>query len=279
MSNSRTRGYSSRPEPPPTYSEKDKGNEVSLFESSSDLIIGIDFGTTYTGVAYAHTAGILGNAENMTTMDMKRAAEKIHVIRTWPNQSNYFAEKTPSIIAYHTSPPTWGAKVKAKDKPQVAHFKLGLQENLGEHYFKKSLPNATPSILGGYLSNHNWRHEDFPHKEAVDYVGDYLKCVRDHVLKEILPSRYGEQFLKNQQTSYVLTVPAIWSDKAKELTRKAAITAGIPAKKLMLISEPEAAALFCATLCPEADLHKGDRFLICDAGGGTVVCPHLRKLT
>jgi len=39
----------------------------------------------------------------------------------------------------------------------------------------------------------------------------------------------------------------------------------------MLITEPEAAALYCATLCKEVDLKIGNRFLICDAGGGTVV--------
>jgi hypothetical protein len=43
-------------------------------------------------------------------------------------------------------------------------------------------------------------------------------------------------------------------------------------RKLMLITEPEAAALACATLCDEVDLREGDRFLVCDAGGGTVVC-------
>jgi len=78
--------------------------------------------------------------------------------------------------------------------------------------------------------------------------------------------------LQNQQISYVITVPAIWSDKAKDLTRQAAIAAGILGKKLTLITEPEAAALFCASLCQEVDLQEGDRFLICDAGGGTVVC-------
>ena len=88
----------------------------------------------------------------------------------------------------------------------------------------------------------------------------------------MLPNRFGERFLQNQKLSYVLTVPAIWSDKAKELTRQAALTAGIKRENLTLITEPEAAALYCATLCNEVDLQPGDRFMICDAGGGTVVC-------
>jgi hypothetical protein len=181
---------------------------------------------------------------------------------------------------------------------------LGLQENVGGHYLKKT---ATPqktllgglfnkrvtmagaddltastanlslaeggSVLGGYLSDHNWKHPKMPHKKAVDYASDYLTRIVDHVLHESLPRQFGASFLENQQISYVVTVPAIWSDKAKDLTRQAAVRAGIDQSKLMLITEPEAAALYCATLCKEADLKEGDRFVVCDAGGGTVVSP------
>lgn len=241
----------------------------------SDLIIAIDFGTTFTGVAYAHAAG----AHNATTSpaDMVRAADKVYVVKNWPSQGNQFQEKTPSILSYASDPPGWGANVKIKDEPRIAHFKLGLQENIGRHYLNRSLP-TTSSVLGGYLSDHNWRHPKLPHKTALDYAGDYLTRVREYVTAQVLPSRYGAKFLQNQQISYIITVPAIWSDKAKDLTRRAAVTAGIPRKKLMLITEPEAAAVFCATLCKEVDLQAGDRFLICDAGGGTVVCPSSFKV-
>lgn len=246
-------------------------NVSPVFESRSDLVISIDFGTTFTGVAYAHTGG----TDTTSNSNILRAAERIAVVKSWPSQSNQYAEKTPSIISYRNSlHPTWGANVKPKDEPQVAHFKLGLQEDIGTHYGRNGINRIkpkSPSVLGGYLTDYNWKHPSLPDKEAVDYVSDYLSCIRNYVLKEILPSRYGAQFLENQQISYILTVPAIWSDKAKELTRQAATTAGIPRNKLTLITEPEAAALFCATLCKEVDLFEGDRFLICDAGGGTVV--------
>jgi molecular chaperone DnaK (HSP70) len=42
---------------------------------------------------------------------------------------------------------------------------------------------------------------------------------------------------------YVVTVPAVWSDKAKDATLQAAIIAGIETKQIFLVSEPEAAAL------------------------------------
>ena len=248
------------PRPPPERSEE---NEYSAFESHADLVIGIDFGTTFTGVAYA----LSGKVVKSHSPDMSRIAEKLVVIRAWPGAAN--AEKIPTVLAYHTSPPAWGVRVKLSDEPRVSHFKLGLQD-LGSHY-KKASSVEDFSLLGGYLDDHNWRHPSLPDKQAVDFAADYLANVCQYVLRESLPKHYGRQFLQRQQISYVVTVPAIWSDKAKELTRQAACRAGIPRRKLMLITEPEAAAVYCATLCREVDLSAGDRFLICDAGGGTVV--------
>jgi hypothetical protein len=43
---------------------------------------------------------------------------------------------------------------------------------------------------------------------------------------------------------FVLTVPATWSDKAKDKTLSAAIKASIQPQDVSLISEPEAAALY-----------------------------------
>jgi hypothetical protein len=271
----------------------------SAFESSCDLVIGIDFGTTFTGVAYAHT----GTVQSSSSTSI---ADRVVIIRAWPSASSHYAEKTPTVLSYNTKPPTWGGKVRSSDDPQVAYFKLGLQENVGGHYLKKTAPlkplfgglfnkrvsnvpagaddlaasasslslaEGGTSVLGGYLSDHNWKHPKLPNMKAVDYASDYLTRIVDHVLHESLPRQFGASFLENQQISYVVTVPAIWSDKAKDLTRQAAVRAGIDQSKLMLITEPEAAALYCATLCKEADLKDGDRFVVCDAGGGTVVSP------
>lgn len=67
----------------------------------------------------------------------------------------------------------------------------------------------------------------------------------------------------------------MWSDHAKNSMRKAAILAGLikaddPQDRLLLISEPEAAALYCEKMCEQVNLNRGDRMMICDAGGGTV---------
>src|SRR5947207_1121281 len=243
----------------------------------SELVIGIDFGTTYTGVAYAISSSISRERFSPRTLaEAEALIEKVRIIKNWPNAVQQSAEKTPTMLAYENGQMVaWGAKVKPNHKTQIAiaHFKLGLHENVGRHYGNESSNSA--SLLGGFLRNSNWRHESLPNKSAIDYTTDYLTQVRKYITDSVLPSHYGKTYLNSQEISYALTVPAIWSDKAKDLTRKAAIQAGINADKLVLISEPEAAALYCATMCTEVDLQDGDRFLVCDAGGGTVVTPYL----
>ncbi|CEL07319.1 hypothetical protein ASPCAL10479 [Aspergillus calidoustus] len=69
---------------------------------------------------------------------------------------------------------------------------------------------------------------------------------------------------------FVLTVPAVWSDKAKDATLRAAIKAGAPAQGISLVSEPEAAALYTLRAIQPCLIARNDVFIVCDAGGGTV---------
>ena len=72
---------------------------------------------------------------------------------------------------------------------------------------------------------------------------------------------------------FVLTVPAIWSDAAKQKTEQAAIKAGMGNEhKLQLISEPESAAVYVLKNLEtvHSNIQKHDRVVVCDAGGGTV---------
>jgi molecular chaperone DnaK (HSP70) len=244
--------------------------QQASLNQTSQLVIGIDFGTTYTAVAFAHSkASLKGARVNLDTQaQLDAVLEKIIVIKNWPNASQQYAEKTPSIIAYEGGKPTrWGGQIMRTDKTKVSCFKLGLQEGARQHY--QSTDNAP--LLGGFLNDCNWKHPDLPSTTAADFAADYLSLVGDFVMNHVLRDRYGDQFLRNQQISYAITVPAIWSDKARDVTRRVAERAGIPEDKLTLVTEPEAAAQYCATICGEVDLQPGDHFLVCDAGGGTVV--------
>lgn len=69
----------------------------------------------------------------------------------------------------------------------------------------------------------------------------------------------------------VLTVPASFDAAARELTREAALAAGLPAE-LVLLEEPQAAVYSWLAVQGERwrkQLAAGDRLLVCDIGGGT----------
>ena len=69
----------------------------------------------------------------------------------------------------------------------------------------------------------------------------------------------------------VLTVPASFDASARELTREAALAAGLPAE-LVLLEEPQAAVYAWLAAAGERwrrRLATGDTLLVCDVGGGT----------
>ncbi|CAZ84109.1 unnamed protein product [Tuber melanosporum] len=79
------------------------------------------------------------------------------------------------------------------------------------------------------------------------------------------------EFVDKTPVEYILTVPAVWSDRSKSDTLKCAVDAGFcSAGEVSLITEPEAAAVYTFTTLPEYSIKKGTIFLTCDAGGGTV---------
>lgn len=89
-----------------------------------------------------------------------------------------------------------------------------------------------------------------------------------------LQKTLGEVFNREERNiRYFLTVPAIWNDAGKAATRAAAIQAGFLRdendNRLTLITEPEAAAMFCSKT-GLLNLKKDDAVLIVDCGGGTV---------
>jgi molecular chaperone DnaK (HSP70) len=77
-------------------------------------------------------------------------------------------------------------------------------------------------------------------------VTDYMSALGDHLMYT-LREKLGEGVVKNTSLEFVVTVPAIWSDLAKDKTRQACQrAAGLSATKspIHLISEPEAAAIY-----------------------------------
>ncbi|KUJ11961.1 actin-like ATPase domain-containing protein [Mollisia scopiformis] len=195
------------------------------------LIIGIDFGTTYSGIAWAET----------------RRPEQQTVVNNWPSslesKEGKIMDKVPTELRYTAEGKEWGFQIPAlEDRHRL--FKLGL--------------------VGGRLVDPG--HETSPESLATDY----LTALRDHLMYT-LEQKLGTSILRTIPIEYCLTVPAIWSEVAKEKTLEAASRAGLNGLgKILLVSEPEAAAIYTLNSLDTHDLKIDDSFVLCDAGGGTV---------
>ncbi|KAI0439053.1 hypothetical protein F4803DRAFT_568959 [Xylaria telfairii] len=229
---------------------------MASLNGKSTLVIGIDFGTTYTGVSW------LLFKENAP-------AREPEVVTHWLSalSNNNDRNKVPSRIHYdeETGETKWGYNIPTDVQP-LKWFKLLLLE-------KKDLPANLQD------SSHIQTARDMMEKlgkTAVEIVGDYLKVLWNHVISEIEDEK-GTSLIRGTRYHVVLSIPAIWKDYARDRMREAAKRAGIFDHRIAgettldFISEPEAAAL--ATL-PELDnrddLAIGDSFVVMDAGGGTV---------
>ncbi|KAF3910425.1 hypothetical protein ABW20_dc0105441 [Dactylellina cionopaga] len=219
------------------------------------LLVAVDFGTTYT-----------------------------ETITTWPG-SGGSVEKVPTEPAYvQGQNPKWGSEASgshysrgANGHPEVyGRFKLLLDPSVGR------------DVYGEFDDQRNDATSRIPlpaSKTAIQLCTDYLKQLNKHVM-EILRKRMPDT-LDSTPIEFIFTVPAIWSHKAQEATRTAALRAGFgsggrPIDTMSMISEPEAAAIYSLASLHEdktsrekagmksTEMQPGEHFMVCDAGGGTV---------
>ncbi|KAL2871919.1 Hsp70 family protein [Aspergillus lucknowensis] len=219
--------------------------------SKASLIVGIDFGTTFSGVAFAFATN-------------NEAREDI--ITEWPGAGTHTKQKIPTVLYYdqYQEVVGWGPDIANALAP-TGYPKQGVQK---VEWFKLQL------MLSGntYIDPINLPPLP-PGKSEIDVAADYLFKLRQ-AMRAQLQKTLGEVFTREERNiKYYLTVPAIWNDAGKAATRAAALQAGFLRdendNRLTLISEPEAAALFCAKT-GLLNLKIGDAILIVDCGGGTV---------
>ncbi|KAI0891531.1 actin-like ATPase domain-containing protein [Annulohypoxylon nitens] len=230
-------------------SDNECDTEGSDDEPQEDiLVIGIDFGTTYSGAAWA------------TSSDFE--ARQINLITSWSGTGRDEG-KVPTELFYDEGETFWGYDIPPDSDP-IRWFKLLLLKD----------DDLTPELR---QSDYITRGRDMlreTRKTVVDLIADYLRGFWQHVISEINKAR-GERVVDALRFHVVLTLPAIWKGYARNSMEAAAKKAGILDERdagsttLSFAPEPEAAAL--STLCePGRQINKGDTYIICDAGGGTV---------
>jgi hypothetical protein len=80
---------------------------------------------------------------------------------------------------------------------------------------------------------------------AMTVASDFLKSVLE-VTKASIEVTYGSRVIRDSPMEYILTIPAIWTDSAKNLMIQAAERAGFGKHRddFNLVGEPESAAVY-----------------------------------
>jgi hypothetical protein len=226
--------------------------DISALSDAKRMSVSIDFGTTFSGVAYGSS---------------RIAGGKVQQILHWPGSFETF-RKVPTCLLYDDNGQVLDWGISAKNSSMVPGtmrcewFKLFLAPHAlrDEGAVDPRLPQLPPG------------------KKAINVIVDFLSCLWEYA-KEQITREIGAVADLNSADVWV-TVPAAWDAKGCDLMRQAAIQAGLVQSahagdrdwrdRLRIITEPEAAAVHCAHLTGLHKLKPSQNFMICDAGGGTV---------
>ncbi|KAK0100415.1 hypothetical protein ONS95_008363 [Cadophora gregata] len=222
-------------------------------QSRGYLLVGIDFGTTYSGIAWGWS----------------ERPEVLNVVMDWDGiEGQKTNVKVPTKILYKGNQIKWGFDIPPDEKP-LQWFKLLLlrEEDMVPPYMDAEVRNSA------YLKEAREMLLKL-NKSAEAVVADYLGLLWKHLLKSIRTTN-GQASIDGQPFRVVITFPAIWPLYAQSRMRKAAYAAGIMDPRhggeteLTLCPEPEAAAIAVMDDFDGHPVESGDIFVICDAGGGT----------
>ncbi|KAF2866044.1 hypothetical protein BDV95DRAFT_584773 [Massariosphaeria phaeospora] len=233
------------------------------------IVLAIDYGTTYTGLAWAAQRGSLSPI----------ALGDVKVFMKWPGKSGRL--KVPSAYSYSRGRCSqWGYDIEPGSKTFI-WTKLALTYGTPEEELKvlRDLMEGLDFMSGLKKSNGQAGLIDVPEhltKSPEDVITDYLTKVSREWYRLI--SAEATHLLENIPLDIVMTHPVNWPYEAVNKTYRA-VMAAFPklmygnVRDVYMTTEPEACALYTVTeLLAEQHntLIPGDCFVLCDAGGGTV---------
>ncbi|CAE6410887.1 unnamed protein product [Rhizoctonia solani] len=223
------------------------------WDESSRIVIGIDIGTTQTGVAFAFL--------------QKGVKPFIHRVTQWPGQVQNLHGKIPTILWYDSTKKavsfgaealTPQAEIAAEDEGwEIAkYFKLHLHPpHLADQHKLKIEPLPFSVPLSQIYS---------------DFLGYVLKHTQTYFEGHVTTGKQVWQQYKPTM-EVVLAHPNGWGIREQAFLRSAAVKAGFTsindaATRVHFVHEAEASVHFC-TLYSEMETQLK---AVCDAGGSTV---------
>jgi hypothetical protein len=224
---------------------------------SSRFVVGIDLGTTNCVLAYSELEG---------------EQPQIQVLQVPQLVAPRTVDQRTSLPSFIYLAGEHEASDGALDLPWGQDLGYAVGEYARQH--AAEAPERTVTAAKSWLCHHrvDRRQAILPWNAAGNgHQISPVTAARRYV--EHLAAAWNAEFpdapLAEQRV--VLTVPASFDAVARELTREAALSAGL-SEDLVLLEEPQAAVY--SWLDTVGDqwrrlLHVGDRLLVCDVGGGT----------
>ncbi|KAL4997404.1 hypothetical protein BDV10DRAFT_195126 [Aspergillus recurvatus] len=210
-------------------------------ERFPDIIVGIDFGMTCTGVAYS-----IGPEWGPP-----------RTIQRWPGKLiGELANKVPTSLLYgpdRISVHEWGFGCDERSADESADIKEFFKLHLA------SQPEQNGSERAGQLTQ----------QEARRWFQDYITCIYGHVVAHFSTSIPG---FERMRVEFIFSVPTTWKDVRMVEEIRALINSAIESGRsngrhwaVIGLTEAEAAAVYA---CSEY-YQTSDIVLVCDSGGGT----------
>uniref|UniRef100_A0A8D0HCT7 Heat shock protein family A (Hsp70) member 12B n=1 Tax=Sphenodon punctatus TaxID=8508 RepID=A0A8D0HCT7_SPHPU len=190
------------------------------------VVVAIDFGTTSSGYAFSFS----------------NDPESIHMMRKWEGGDPGVAhQKTPTSLLLSPDGTFHSFGYTARDyyhdlDPKEARDWLYFEK------FKMKIHSSSDLTMKTELEAVNGKKV-----QALEVFAHALRFFRLQELKDQCPALSEKDSIR-----WVITVPAIWKQPAKQFMREAAYLAGLVApqnpEQLLIALEPEAASIYCRKL-------------------------------
>lgn len=214
------------------------------------LVAAFDFGTTYSGYAYSY----------------RDIPSFVQANQPWTDGAgNITTVKTPTCVLLTPGREFHSFGYEAEDmyrnlaKEDKHHGWLFFRR------FKMLLHNCETLTRETTVEDING--VSMP---AITIFTMAIKYLKEQLLQSL---DLSSGFVKETDIQYILTVPAIWDEKARMFMKEAAVEAGLSDRRLRLCREPDAAAIYCQSvksLFPSPDQpEKEVPYMVIDLGGGT----------
>ncbi|XP_033743668.1 heat shock 70 kDa protein 12A-like [Pecten maximus] len=229
------------------------------------LVTAIDFGTTFSGYAFSFRHDY----------DLNRL--NIYANTSWiAGGAGLVSWKTPTTLLLNPDQSFNSFGYQAEEE-YIGLLDSDDDDKENYYYFKRF-----KMLLNGKLKlDRHVTIQDIGGKEmaALDVFSLSIRYLKDNLMKTLKDKNIG---IYESEIRFVLTIPAIWNEPAKQFMREAAVKAGILSRNLVLALEPEAASLYCKTIPIDRmdtgnpgetsiiPFREGMSYMVLDIGGGTV---------